>query len=89
MAEGDLWPARDALLLKAPPLALTRVRPVSFRCTHIRGNSGAKAVVRQVSAALAANRFVLRADVKSYYALIDHMPLDHLSRLALDHNISL
>jgi hypothetical protein len=32
---------------------------------------GAKAAVRQVSAALPANRFMLRTDLKSYYASIN------------------
>jgi hypothetical protein len=56
------------------------VLPVSPRCTHVKGNGGAKAAVRQVSAALPANRFVFRTDVKSYYASIDHHLL--LDRLA-------
>jgi hypothetical protein len=42
-SEADLWSARDALVL-------ARVLPVSPRCTHIKGNGGAKAAVRQVSA---------------------------------------
>src|SRR5271163_2121645 len=79
--EADLWSARDALVLKALTLVLARVLPVSPRCTHIKGNGGAKAAVRQVRAALATNRFVLRTDVKSYYASIDHLLL--MDRLAL------
>ena len=74
-SEADLWSARDALVLKALTLVLARVLPVSPRCTHIKGNGGAKAAVRQVRAALATNRFVLRTDVKSYYASIDHLLL--------------
>jgi hypothetical protein len=55
--------------------------PVSSRCTHVKGHGGAKGAVRQVSAALATNRFVLRTDVKSYYASIDHLLLmDRLAR---------
>jgi hypothetical protein len=80
-SEADLWSARDALVLKALTLVLARVLPVSPRCTHIKGNGGAKAAVRQVRAALATNRFVLRTDVKSYYASIDHLLL--MDRLAL------
>ncbi len=37
--------------------------------------------VRQVMTALATNRFVMRSDVKSYYASIDHFLL--LDRLAV------
>jgi RNA-directed DNA polymerase len=52
-SEADLWSARDALVLKALTLVLARVLPVSRHCTHIKGNGGAKAAVRQVRAALA------------------------------------
>jgi RNA-directed DNA polymerase len=44
--------------------------------------------VRQVSATLATNRFVLRTDVKSYYASIDHLLLmDRLALYVRDRNI--
>ena len=65
-SEADLWSACDALVLKALTLVLARVLPVSPRCTHVKGHGGAKGAVRQVSAALATNRSVLRTDVKSY-----------------------
>ena len=78
--EVDLWSARDALVLKSMTLALQPVLPVSHRCTHVRGHGGAKAAVRRVMRHLGTNRFVLRTDVKSYYASIDHHLL--LDRLA-------
>ncbi len=88
-SEAGLWSARDALVLKALSLVLARVLAVSPRGTHIEGNGGAKAAVRQVSAALAANCFVLRTGVKSYYAWIDHMLLlDRMSRPVLYRNIT-
>ena len=68
----DLWSARDALVLKALTIVLADVLPVSPRCTHVKGHGGAKAAVRQVHHHLATNRFVMRTDVKSYYASIDH-----------------
>jgi hypothetical protein len=75
-------------VLKALALVLARVLPVSPRCTHVKGNGGPRAAVRQVSAALAANRFVLRTDVKSYYASIDHLLLmDRLARSVGERNI--
>ncbi len=44
--------------------------------------------MRQVAAALEANRFVLRTDVNSYYASIDHMLLvDRLAGVVHDRNI--
>lgn len=79
-SECDLWSARDALILKALAIVLGAVLPVSPLCTHVKGHGGAKAAVRQVLAELAANRFVLRTDVKSYYASIDHVLL--MDRLA-------
>ncbi len=78
--EVDLWSARDALVLKALTIVLAKHLPVSDRCTHVKGHGGAKAAVRQVWARLAENRFVLRTDVKSYYASIDHfLLLDQLA----------
>src|SRR3990172_2333527 len=54
---------------------------VSPRCMHVKGHGGAKAAVRQVWKRLPTNGFVLRTDVKSYYASIDHfMLLDQLTR---------
>lgn len=78
--EVDLWASPDALVLKALSIVLAAVLPVSSRCTHVKGNGGAKAAVRQVQAELKHNRFVLRTDVKSYYASIDHVLL--MERLA-------
>ncbi len=77
----DLWSARDALVLKALAIALAKHLPVSSRCTHVKGHGGAKAAVRQVHHHLATNRFVMRTDVKSYYASIDHLLL--MDRLAV------
>ena len=72
--------ARDALVLKAITIVLERYLPVSRHCMHVRGHGGAKAAVRRVYKALPANTFVLRTDVKSYYAFIEHFVL--LDRLA-------
>jgi hypothetical protein len=79
-SEIDLWRSRDALVLKALSIVLASVLPISSRCTHVKGNGGAKSAVRQVQASLSQNRFVLRTDVKSYYASINHVLL--LDRLA-------
>jgi hypothetical protein len=86
--EIDLWGARDALVLKALSIVLGQILPVSSRCTHVKNHGGAKAAVRQVQAHLAKNRFVLRTDVKSYYASIDHVLLmDRLARIVGDRTI--
>jgi len=70
-----LWSAKDALVLKAITIVLERHLPLSKNCTHVRGHGGGKAAVRRVYEALPANTFVLRTDVKSYYASIDHFVL--------------
>ena len=78
--EVDLWSARDALVLKALALVLGIHLPLSRRCTHLKGHGGAKYAVREVCDHLSDNRFVLRTDVKSYYASIDHLKvLDELA----------
>ena len=87
-SEIDLWAARDALVLKALSIVLGQVLPVSSRCTHVKNHGGAKAAVRQVQAHLPANQFVLRTDVKCYYASIDHVLLmDRLARYTGDRTI--
>lgn len=74
--EMDLWSSRDALVVKCLALVLARYLPMSDRCFHIKGTDarrrGGKAALRQVWSQLPKNRFVLKTDVKSYYASIDH-----------------
>ncbi len=79
--DTDPWSASDALVLKAMALVLGLYLPVSRRCTHIKGHGGAKYAVREVRDHLPDNRFVLRTEVKSYYASIDHLML--LDQLAI------
>ena len=55
--------------------------PVSKQCTHIKGHGGLKATIRQVTKALPRYTFVLRTDVKGYYASIDHYVL--IEKLAI------
>ncbi len=47
----EVWSARDALVLKATTIVLTRhLRPhLSRRCYHLAGGGGAKAAVRAVA----------------------------------------
>jgi RNA-directed DNA polymerase len=44
-------------------------------CTHVKGHGGAKAALRRAVQHLPGNRFVLRTNVKSYYASVDHFLL--------------
>jgi RNA-directed DNA polymerase len=70
----EVWSALDALVLKATALVLTAhwLPDFSQHCHHLPGRGGAKAAVRFVHEHLAANTFVFRTDVKSYYASMDH-----------------
>lgn len=78
--EVDLWPARDAVVMKALAGLLQEALPISPRVAHIADNGGLKGAVRQVWEALPEHAFVMKTDVKSYYASIDHSLL--LERLA-------
>jgi hypothetical protein len=68
----EVWAALDALVLKAVALVLAGHWAFSPRCHHVAGHGGAKAAVRAVDQALPDFPFVLRSDVQSYYASIDH-----------------
>jgi RNA-directed DNA polymerase len=68
--ELDVWCARDALVLKALAICLAKVLPRSTRCTNLKTHGGLKGAVRAVADELSSHRFVLRTDVKSYYASI-------------------
>ena len=87
-AEGaiEVWSAQDSLVLKAISLVLTdTLAPLlSPYCYHLTGRGGAKAAVRAVADARPANTFVLRSDVKSYYASMDHQVLMGLLRQQID-----
>jgi len=61
--EVDLWPARDAVVMKALALVLPQHLPLSRRCTHLKGYEGLKHAVRVVLTALPQYRFVLKTDV--------------------------
>ncbi len=67
-----LWNAPDALVLKAITLTLARYLPVDPACTHVKDHGGAKRTVTDIDQALQAHAFVLRTDVKNFYASIDH-----------------
>ena len=90
--EMDLWSSRDALVVKCLALVLARCLPLSNRCFHIKGTDshrrGGKAALRQVWYELPKNRFVLKTDVKSYYASIDHaLLLDLLAEHVQDQRL--
>ena len=79
--EVALWTTRDAVVMKAVSLVLPYHLPLSPRCTHLKGHEGLTSAVHEVVAALPQHRFVLKTNVRSYYASIDHQLL--LDRLAV------
>jgi len=70
----EVWQALDSLVLKAVAIVLSRRLDsvLSRRCFHLAGRGGAKAAVRAVAENLDQNQWVMRTDVKSYYASIQH-----------------
>ncbi|MFZ4170512.1 reverse transcriptase domain-containing protein [Enterobacter ludwigii] len=72
-----MWGAQDALVLKWVALQVAPLLPLHARCEHIKGHEGGPASVRKMSAALVRRgyRWVLRTDVKGYYANIDKAQL--------------
>jgi hypothetical protein len=78
--EVDLWSARDAVVMKALALVLAPYLPFAKPCAHLKGHGGLKGAVRQVLAKLPQARFILKSDVQSDSASIDHHLL--LTRLA-------
>ena len=68
-------------MLRFLALYLPPYLSLSDRCTHIKGQGGLKATVADVQTHLPDYRFVMRTDVKGYYASIDHeILLELLSR---------
>ena len=55
--------------------------PLSPCCTHLKGHGGLKYAIRQGLAYLPHHHFVLKTDVRAYYASIDHQLL--MDRLAV------
>ncbi len=76
----ELWRAMDALVLKAMSIVLgEHLKPVlSHNCYHLKGHGGAKAAVRATARRLKKGQHIMKSDVKSYYASIDHEILFNL-----------
>ena len=88
----EVWDAEDSLVQKMLSLALTPLlgERLSQRCFHLTGRGGLKGGVRAVRDALANGdyHFVMRSDVRGYYANIAHAPLlEELRRHVDDPNI--
>ncbi len=59
------------MVLKALALVLADRLPASSRCYHLGGHGGAKAAVRDALDHLPSHQFVLKTDVKAYYASME------------------
>lgn len=58
---------------------------ISDNCYHIYGNGGAKLAILDITQVLSVGNHVMKLDVKSYYASIDHILLfDQLSEYITD-----
>ncbi|MDC0253416.1 reverse transcriptase domain-containing protein [Bacteriovoracales bacterium] len=68
----SLWSSEDSLVLKDLALTLEKKLPphLSKKCTHLKNNGGLKGALRSVLKT--KNKFIMRSDVKSYYASINH-----------------
>jgi hypothetical protein len=67
-----LWSSCDALVLKMLAMALADTLVLSTNCTHVKGHGGLKATVNTLHSALPDYTYVMKTDVKGYYASIDH-----------------
>jgi len=72
----ECWQAQDQLVLKAISLVLTDHLKADFStgCHHLEGRNGIKQAVRQTRDYLQnhPDSWVMKSDVKGYYAHIDH-----------------
>ena len=70
----ELWSARDALVLKALAIVLGESLDgiISKQCHHVQGRGGTKEAIRNTMDALTPGGYVMKSDVKGYYASIDH-----------------
>ena len=71
-----IWDYPDRLIIS---LLLSLIKPVfkhiiSPQCLHLQGPSGVKTATQQLQKALKSKpfRYVIRADIRGYYASIDH-----------------
>ena len=86
--EVDLWPARDAVVMKGLAWTLQAHLPLSPRCMHLKGHGGLKQAVCDVYEVLPEHQFVLKTHVQSYYSSIDHyLLLDRLARHIADEGV--
>ncbi|MDM8515627.1 reverse transcriptase domain-containing protein [Desulfobacterales bacterium HSG16] len=77
----NLWSSQDALVLKALSIVLyDHLNPVlSDRCFHLKDRGGVKAALRETCKNIENGVHVMKSDIKSYYASMDHQILYDLA----------
>lgn len=88
--EVEVWSAADAVVLKALSLVLLREAGAGAASGsyHLAGNGGAKAAVRVVASGVGPGMFVLRSDVRGYYASLDHERLmEQVDEVVVDRDL--
>ena len=78
----NIWAARDAVVIEALTMLLKDKYNITENCNsyHLKGRGGIKAALNQTERCLANNKFVMKSDVKKYYASLDHDILMNLIR---------
>jgi len=86
----DIWSALDAIVLKTVAIWLTPLmsRLFSGPLCHLKGQGGSKRALREVMYHLPKYQYVMRSDVKGYYASMCHQTLyDQVRRVVKDGRI--
>ncbi|HEW97949.1 MAG: hypothetical protein DRR16_16605 [Candidatus Parabeggiatoa sp. nov. 3] len=79
--------AEERLVIRALTQVLQSVLPISKACTAVKGHGSLKQAVRETQAYFAEHpaHFVMKSDVKGYYAHIDHLIINEQLRYCLPH----
>ena len=78
----EIWAAEDAVVIEALTMLLKDNYNMIEDCDsyHLKGRGGVKAALNQVENNLDRYKFVMKSDVKKYYASMDHDVLMDLIR---------
>lgn len=84
------WCAQDAVVLKVISMILSDVvkEELGGTCYHLKDCGGLKGAVREIEGQLAEHSYVLKSDIASFYASIDHgIVLKHCEEVIKDSRI--
>ncbi|HBM17138.1 MAG TPA: hypothetical protein DD381_12470 [Lentisphaeria bacterium] len=70
----ESWSARDSIVLTALYIALRGFfrGTISKSCANFKGHGGLKGAVREVALKITSYKYVIKTDIRSYYASINH-----------------